>query len=70
MPPRLGALDDVLAELGASRTLLLATQFGNRNGFSKAMLTGRTAAELSRRSTAAAETCGLRAEIGALLPRL
>ena len=70
MPPRMGALDEVLAELGPSRALLLATQLGNRNGFSKAMLTGKTAPELSERSTAAAETYGLRAELGALLGRL
>ena len=49
---------------------LLATQIGNRNGFSKAMLTGRTAPELSERSTAATEIYGLRAELGALLARL
>jgi chromosome partitioning protein len=70
MPPRLGSLDDVLAALGDNRALLLATQLGNRNGFSKAMLTGRTAPELAARSTAAAETYGLRAELGALLARL
>lgn len=70
MPPRLGSLDEVLAALGDNRALLLATQIGNRNGFSKAMLDGRTAAELAARSTAAAETYGLRAELGALLARL
>lgn len=70
MPPRMGALDEVLAELGPSRALLLATQLGNRNGFSKAMLAGKTAPELSERSAAAAETYGLRAELGALLARL
>jgi chromosome partitioning protein len=70
MPPRLGSLEDVLGALGESRALLLATQIGNRNGFSKAMLTGRTAPELAERSTAAAETYGLRAELGALLARL
>ena len=70
MPPRLGSLEDVLGALGESRALLLATQIGNRNGFSKAMLTGRTAPELSERSTAAAEIYGLRAELGALLARL
>jgi chromosome partitioning protein len=70
MPPRLGTLEEVLSALGGSRSLLLATQIGNRNGFSKAMLTGRTAPELSERSTAAAETYGLRAELGALLARL
>ncbi len=70
MPPRLASLDDVLTALGDNRALLLATQLGNRNGFSKAMLTGRTAPELSARSTAAAETYGLRAELGALVARL
>lgn len=70
MPPRIGGLDEVLGALGDARSLLLATQFGNRNGFSRAMLTGRTAQELSPRSTAAAEIYGLRAELGALLSRL
>jgi chromosome partitioning protein len=70
MPPRLANLEEVLSALGDSRALLLATQIGNRNGFSKAMLDGRTAPELGERSTAAAETYGLRAELGALLARL
>ena len=70
MPARHGSLDEVLAELGESRALLLATQIGNRIGFSQAMLAGRTAQETSRRSTAAAEVYGLRAEVGALLARL
>lgn len=70
VPPRLGNLEEVLSTLGDSRALLLATQLGNRNGFSKAMLAGRTAPELGQRSTAAAETYGLRAELGALLARL
>jgi len=70
MPPRLGTLEEVLAALGPSRALLLASQVGNRNAFSKAMLDGRTAPELGARATAAAEIYGLRAELGALLPRL
>jgi chromosome partitioning protein len=70
MPPRLGTLEEVLAALGPSRALLLASQLGNRNAFSKAMLDGRTAPELGARATAAAEIYGLRAELGALLPRL
>ncbi len=70
MPARHSSLDEVLAELGDSRALLLATQIGNRIGFSQAMLAGRTAQETSRRSTAAAEIYGLRAEVGALLARL
>lgn len=70
MPARHGSLDEVLAELGDFRALLLATQIGNRIGFSQAMLAGRTAQEASRRSTAAAEIYGLRAEVGALLSRL
>jgi chromosome partitioning protein len=70
MPPRLGSLEEVLAALADSRALLLATQLGNRNAFSRAMIAGRTAPELAARSTAAAETYGLRAELGALLARL
>ena len=70
MPARHSSLDEVLAELGDSRALLLATQIGNRIGFSRAMLAGGTAQETSRRSTAAAEIYGLRAEVGALLARL
>ena len=70
MPPRLGSLDEVLAALGDARALLLATQLGNRNAYSQAVLTGRTAPEVSPRSTAAAETYGLRAELAALLARL
>jgi chromosome partitioning protein len=70
VPPRLGALEEVLAALGPSRALLLASQLGNRNAFSRAMLDGRTAPELGPRSTASAEIYGLRAELGALLPRL
>jgi chromosome partitioning protein len=70
MPPRLASLEEVLAALGPSRALMLATQIGNRNGFSKAMLDGRTATELAPRSTAAAEIAGLRAELTAILGRL
>jgi chromosome partitioning protein len=70
MPPRLGSLEEVLAALGDSRALLLASQLGNRNAYNQAMLSGRTAPELAPRSTAAAETYGLRAELGALLARL
>ena len=70
MPPRLGSLEEVLAALGGSRALLLASQIGNRNGFSKAMLGGRTAPELAPRAAAAAEIYGLRAELGALVARL
>ena len=49
MPARLGSLDEVLGALGDSRALLLASQIGNRNGFSRAMLSGRTAPELAPR---------------------
>jgi chromosome partitioning protein len=69
MPPRHGVLDAVLGELGDSRTLLLATQIGNRLGFSQALMSGRTAQETAPRSTAAAEILGLRAELTALLAR-
>ncbi len=70
VPPRLGSLEEVLGALGKNRALLLATQLGNRNGYSKAMLNGRTAPEIARRSSAAAEIAGLRAELTALLARL
>jgi chromosome partitioning protein len=70
MPTRLGNLEEVLGALGNNRALLLATQLGNRNAYSQAMLAGRTAPEVSPRSTAAAETYGLRAELAALLARL
>lgn len=70
MPPRHGTLDEVLGALGDSRALLLATQIGNRLGFSQALIAGRTAQETSPRSTAAAEIYGLRAEITALAGRL
>jgi chromosome partitioning protein len=69
VPPRLGSLEEVLAALGPHRALLLATQLGNRNGYSRAMLHGRTAPELAPRSSAAAEIAGLRAELTALLAR-
>ena len=39
VPPRLGSLEEVLGALGKNRALLLATQLGNRNGYSRAMLT-------------------------------
>jgi chromosome partitioning protein len=70
VPPRLGSLEEVLAALGPHRALLLATQLGNRNGYSRAMLHGRTAPELAPRSSAAAEIAGLRAELTAFLARL
>jgi chromosome partitioning protein len=70
VPPRLGSLEEVLGALGKNRALLLATQLGNRNGYSKAMLNGRTAPEIAPRSSAAAEIAGLRAELTALLARL
>ena len=70
VPARLGSLEEVLLALGKNRALLLATQLGNRNGYSKAMLNGRTAPEIAPRSSAAAEIAGLRAELTALLARL
>jgi chromosome partitioning protein len=70
VPPRLGSLEEVLGALGRNRALLLATQIGNRNGYSRAVLDGRTAQEIAPRSSAAAEIGGLRAELTALLARL
>lgn len=70
MPPRHGSIDEVLGALGDARALLLATQVGNRVGFSQSLMSGRTAQEASPRSTAAAEIYGLRAELTALIARL
>jgi chromosome partitioning protein len=70
VPARLGSLEEVLGALGKNRALLLATQLGNRNAYSKGMLAGRTAGETASRSSAAAEIVGLRAELTALLARI
>ena len=67
VPPRMGALDDVLAALGEARPLLLESRMGNRVAYSQSFLSGRTAGETARRSAAATETEALRAEIEALL---
>jgi chromosome partitioning protein len=67
MPPRSGAIEEVLAALGGARDGLLATTLGNRVAFSQAVLTGRTAPELAPRSTAAAEVLALRDELDAVL---
>jgi chromosome partitioning protein len=67
MPPRIGTLEDILAALGDDRDKVLETTLGNRVAFSQSVLTGRTASELNRRSTAARETEALRAEIEKLL---
>jgi len=67
LPPRSGTIDDVIAALGAAQDRLLATRLGNRVAFSQAVLTGRTAQELARRSAASAEIAALRAEIERVL---
>jgi chromosome partitioning protein len=67
IPARTAALDDVLAALGAHAPLVLEARLGNRVAFSQAFVTGRTAPEVNRRSTAAAETEALRAEVDGLL---
>lgn len=68
LPARSGALEDVLAALGSARADLLETRLGNRVGFARSVITGRTAPELARRSAASAEIDALRAEIEGLLP--
>jgi chromosome partitioning protein len=68
VPARHGSVEEVVAALGPAQSSLLATRLGNRVAFSQAMLTGRTAPELSRRSAAAAEIEALRAEVEGLLP--
>jgi chromosome partitioning protein len=70
VPPRLGGLEEVLAALGDARGQVLDSQLGNRNGYSQAMQSGRTAPELAPRSTAATEIRALHAELGAVLGRL
>jgi hypothetical protein len=67
MPPRIGTMEDVLAAMGDAQSHLLSAQLGNRIAFSQAVLTGRTAPELARRSAAAAEVEALRGEIDGLL---
>jgi chromosome partitioning protein len=67
IPPRSSSLDEVLSALGPRATLLLGCSLGNRVAFAHALLTGRTAPELSRRSLAADEIAALRAELDALL---
>jgi chromosome partitioning protein len=67
VPPRLGAMDDVLTALGDAREALLATTLGNRVAFSQSVLAGRTASETAPRSTAATEVAALRDELEALL---
>jgi chromosome partitioning protein len=67
VPARHGSVEEVVAALGPAQSSLLATRLGNRVAFSQAMLTGRTAPELARRSAAAAEIEALRAEVEALL---
>ena len=68
LPPRQGSVEEVIAALGPAQASLLATRLGNRVAFSQAMLTGRTAPELARRSAASAEIGALRAEVEGLLP--
>ena len=70
VPARLGSLDEVLAALGPHQALVLDSRLGNRNGFSRSMLNGRTADEIAPRAAAAAETAALRAELDALLDAL
>ena len=67
IPPRTSSIEDVLAALGPRTGLLLECRLGNRVAFSQALLSGRSAPELSRRSLAADEIAALRAEIDGLL---
>jgi chromosome partitioning protein len=67
IPPRSSSMEEVLAALGPRTGLLLECSLGNRVAFSQALLSGRTAPELARRSVAADEISALRAEIDGLL---
>lgn len=67
IPPRTRSIEDVLAALGPHAARLLDSCLGNRVAFSQAFVTGRTAPEINRRSTAAEETHALRDELDAVL---
>jgi chromosome partitioning protein len=67
VPPRASGHDEVLSALGPARDSLLAASLGNRVGFSQAMISGRTASEIARRSPAAAEIAALVTEIDGIL---
>jgi chromosome partitioning protein len=67
LPPRTSSIEEVLAALGPRARLLLDCRLGNRVAFSQALLSGRTAPELSSRSLAADEIAAVRAEIDGLL---
>lgn len=66
VPARGGGLEEAVAALGPARANLLETRLGNRVAYAQAMLTGRTAPEIARRSAASAEIDALRAEIDGL----
>jgi chromosome partitioning protein len=70
IPPRTSSIEDVLDALGPRTGLLLDSCLGNRVAFSQALLTGRTAPEIARRSVAAEEVAALRGEIEALMENL
>jgi chromosome partitioning protein len=69
IPPRTSSIEDVLAALGPRVNLLLDSCLGNRVGFSQALLSGRTAPEVARRSIAAEEVAALAAEIDGLIAK-
>ena len=69
--PRLALLVVLVMAVKATFQYLhgfLGGRLGNRVAFSQAVLTGRTAPELARRSAAAAEIQALKTEFEALLP--
>lgn len=63
VPPRGGGVDEAITALGPAQGDVLDARLGNRVAFSQAVVSGRTAPELSRRSAAAGEIATLRAEI-------
>lgn len=70
IPPRTTSIQEVLNALGPRSSLLLGASLGNRVAFSQAVLAGRTAPEIARRSLAAEEITALRMEVDALLGTL
>lgn len=67
VPPRLGDIDDLVATVEDQGGRILDTRIGNRIAYSRAIMTGQSAQEISPRSMASREIAALAAELEALL---
>ncbi|WP_424927706.1 ParA family partition ATPase [Amaricoccus tamworthensis] len=67
VPPRFNGADDLIATVVDGGGELLDTRLGNRIAYSRSIMTGQSAQEISPRSLAASEISGLAKEIEALL---